>query len=219
MFCRKCGHKLEAGEIMCPKCNKRTDTVLGALKEKILILLLRKREIQKLKKTAEILFCSLLLIIIAGSTLGFYLYKDQQKQTENFRAAFEGEIALTNENIKHLKECQSQLGVTKTEKDVATKEVQTQKSIVAKKSTEIKDVKTQLSGCQYYLNLAAELADVLDTQKGYYKTANTYVLKSANEILYENYTMANYYLDLASEYMDSADSYESRINSILYLFE
>ena len=181
-----------------------------------------------------------LVIIVIGVGVGGFLswryYSSEIKNLENKVSNNNQEITtLAGEKTTlttNLETCNTELTTLKEKFGVALSDKEKAQAAASKSATEASKQKTaaqqanaakttaeqNLSSCAYYLDAAAQLADVLDTQKQYYKAANENVISMLNAMNVDNWLMVQRYADLADQNIANAESYESRINTLLGYF-
>ena len=181
-----------------------------------------------------------LVIIVIGVGVGGFLswryYSSEIKNLENKISNSNQEITtLAGEKTTlttNLETCNTELTTLKEKFGVALSDKEKAQAAASKSATEASKQKTaaqqanaakttaeqNLSSCAYYLDAAAQLADVLDTQKQYYKAASVNMANSGSALLDGNYDAALYYANLANDNSDAAASYEGRVNTLMGYF-
>lgn len=178
--------------------------------------------------------CVSLLVAVLG--VGGYLgYSKYSRLTTTINTKSQENETLNQDNVKltsDLDTCNVELTALKEKFGVALSDKEKAQVAATKSATEASRQKTlanqataakttaeqNLSGCNYYLNAAAQLADVLDAQKQYYKAANSNILTMLDAISAENWVLAEYYANLADQNIATAESYEGRVNTLLGYF-
>lgn len=225
MFCHNCGADVALHSNFCMNCGKSMS--IPSHKQ-------FKNEdlLKKICLSRSFLYSVLaviLVIIIGGiSWLGVMANERQllAEQNDSLKSSLDerdSRLNLAAESLQtateKAKQCEVEKGQTESEKAAAETQAATQKTEAQRQAGLAAQKSKELSGCQYYLTLAAQLADVLDTQKQLYRQSGQYVAASVSDFVNENYYSAQYNIQIAMNLLDRADGYEPQVSSLLAQFQ
>lgn len=180
-------------------------------------------------------------IILGGGVFGAVKYNQNktveinglktevsQKGEENKTLTEEKTMISTNLEIcnKELTELKTKFGVALSDKEKAqvaasksATEASKQKTAAQKAAEAQKTAETGWDNCSYYLTIAAQLADVLNNQKYYYKVANDYAGKMLSALTAGDTDSAWYWAEQSDLSYRKAESYESQVQSLLNILK
>ncbi|MFB6182020.1 MAG: hypothetical protein ABEJ24_03940 [Candidatus Magasanikbacteria bacterium] len=240
MFCHNCGEKAKNNSQYCHNCgnslsSSNSNNKSNKTSNSINTLIPRN-------KTQIFLVVVTLLLVVSGIANAQQYQKNQElkevveqtekqfKTTSNNLDKCQKELSSSTEKIALLNEDMSGL---KKEKQNLRDEADRQKAIAANQRQEANQLRAQknkiesdinelekqkqkiqddLGGCRYVLNITGELVSVLEKQRNAYEKATSYSNEAA---LTDDYSTAMYYIDKMGQQIDVAESYQSKINSLI----